>query len=562
MNNPHLKIAILGLMSLLLLALAGVTLAQEEPTTPMLVLLRPAEMSAQGVERAQRQVLDDLPPEQARVRHRFERLPGMAVNVTAAGLESLRRNPAVLAVSEDLPVHAALADSAAFIGAVQARQTFGVTGNGIGVAVLDSGIDTDHPDLGGRIIAQHCFNQSNTCPPNNTLESDSAEDANGHGTHVAGIVAGGGLVAPPGIAPGANLVAVRVLDSGGAGYTSDVLAGIDWVVSRQAELNVKVINLSLGGGSYSGVCDEADANTLLYAAAVEAARAAGISLFAAAGNSGQADGLLTPACISGVMAVGNVYNNALSQGVWPSCTDTNVTPDTVTCSSNSSDKLDLLAPGTLITSVGLGGGTRTESGTSMATPHAAGLAALLLEVDSGLLPEAVEALLKSTGVPVTDARTGRTTPRIDALAAVTALQPSPPLTGTVRLQGRSVFSGTSVFSGASCDGIGQGEPAAVTDTGGGFSLAQPVGCVLAAHPGYLSALAESPVGTLGEVTLPVGDLNGDGAINILDLSLIARSYRSSDPTADVDASGVVDIFDLVLTARNFNLWGPVTWGVQ
>ncbi len=559
MNNLPQKIIVLSLMSFLLLA--GPTLAQEEPKTPVLVLLRPAQVSAQGVERAQRQVLDALPPEQAQVRHRFEQLPGMAVDVTAAGLESLRRNPAVLAVSEDLPVRAALADSTAFIGAPQARQAFGLSGSGIGVAVLDSGIDTDHPDLTGRIIAQHCFNQGNTCPPGSTAEGDSAEDENGHGTHVAGIVAGAGLVAPAGMAPGANLVAVRVLDNGGAGYTSDVLAGIDWVVSRQAELNVKVINLSLGGGSYSGVCDEADANTMLYAAAVEAARAAGISLFAAAGNSGQADGLLTPACVSGVMAVGNVYNNPLPQGAWPTCTDTNVTPDTVACSSNSSDGLDLLAPGTLITSAGLGGGTRTESGTSMATPHAAGLVALLLEADSGLLPEAVETLLKATGAPITDTRTGRTTPRIDALAAVTALQPAPPLTGTVRLQGRSVLSGTAIFSGAACDGIGQGEPAAVTDAAGGFSLAQPVGCVLAAHPGYLSALAEQPAGNLGEVTLPVGDLNGDGAINILDLSLIARSYRSNDPTADVDASGVVDIFDLVLTARNFNLQGPVAWGL-
>ncbi|GAB4439280.1 MAG: hypothetical protein Kow0031_21160 [Anaerolineae bacterium] len=544
------------------LFLAGAALAQEEPKTPVLVMLRPAEMSAQGVERAQRQVLDELPPEQGRVRHRFERLPGMAVDVTAAGLEALRRNPAVLAVSEDLPVRAALADSAAFIGAVQARQEFGVTGGGIGVAVLDSGIDTDHPDFGGRIIAQHCFNKGNTCPPGNTAESDSAEDANGHGTHVAGIVAGGGLVAPPGIAPGANLVAVRVLDGGGAGYTSDVLAGIDWVVSRQAELNVKVINLSLGGGSYSGVCDQADANTLLYAAAVAAARAAGISLFAAAGNSGQADGLLTPACVGGVMAVGNVYNDAIPQGAWPACTDNNILPDTVACSSNSSDELDLLAPGTLITAAGLGGGTRTESGTSMATPHAAGLAALLLESDSGLLPDALEALLKATGVPVTDTRTGRTTPRINALAAVTALQPAPPLTGTVRLQGRSVFSGTAIFSGAACEGIEQNEPAAMTDPTGGFSLAQPVGCVLAAHPGYLSALAEAPAGSLGEVLLPVGDLNGDGVINILDLSLIARAFKSSDSAADVDASGVVDIFDLVLTARNFNLQGPVAWPAE
>ena len=549
-----------GIGLALLMLLSGPALAQTEPKTRVLVMLRPNEVSTQGVQHAQQAVLNELRPDQVQVRHQFQHLPGMAVEVTASGLENLQQNPTVVAISEDLPVQAALSNSASFINAPQARQAFGVSGEGVTVAVLDSGIDTTHPDLAGRIVAQQCFSWDETCLPEKTTQSDSAQDEYGHGTHVAGIIAGEGYVGPPGIAPGASLVAVRVLDSGGAGYTSDVLTGIDWIFRHQAELNVDIINLSLGGGSYSGVCDQADAATELYALAAEMAQEQGISLFAASGNSGKSNSMLAPACVSGIVAVGNVYDVPLGgELAWPPCTDYDALPDTVACSTNSSSELDLLAPGTLIISARLGGGTIDGSGTSMSTPHAAGVAALLLEANTGLLPAEVETTLKSTGVPVTDNRTGRTTPRIDALAAVTAVQPTPPLTGTVLLEGRSVYSGTAIFSGESCDGIEQTTPATLTDATGNFSLAQPVGCVLAQRPGYLSALAETPPDNLGQITLPVGDTNGDEAINILDLSLIARSYQSNDPTADVDASGLVDIFDLVLTARNFNLQGPVMW---
>jgi subtilisin family serine protease len=397
------------------------------------------------------------------------------------------------------------------------------------------------------------------------MESTTAQDENGHGTHVAGIIASQGQTSPQGIAADAGLVAVRVLGQSGSGFTSDVLAGMDWVVANQAQLNVRVMNLSLGGGSYSGVCDQADANTMLYAAAVQAAREAGITIFAAAGNAGQAEALMAPACVSGVVAVGNVYDAPLAQMNWPTCEDTNILAGQTACSSNSSPELDLLAPGVQIRSTNLGGGEGTRSGTSMSVPHAAAVAALLLQANPDRSPAEIELTLKETGLPVTDGRNSRITPRIDALAAVTRVVVGQvtPVSGTVRLQGRTNFSGTGIFlnpepCSSSLSGV---EPNAVTDAQGRFTIIPSANvvyrCLKAVQPGYLMGQKELPQGAVGVITLPGGDVVEDGVINILDLAFMAIHYRSSEPAADVNADGEVDIFDLAIAASNYNQRGPV-----
>ncbi len=539
-----------------------------EPTARVIVVLHPVEAGvaqADQIARSRESVVQAVSPNDFSVIQTYQTLPGLVGEVTPAGLEALRQQPDVAAIALDLPVEiAAVPPNASLIGADTVWRDFGLNGAGVRVAVLDTGVDTAHVDLATSVVSQHCFNRNGGCLPNSSTESDNAQDQNGHGAHVAGIIAGRGQTSPQGIAPAAEIVAVRVLGPNGSGFTSDVLAGLDWVVANQAQLNLKVINLSLGGGSYTGVCDGADANTTLYAAAVTAARQAGITVFAASGNSGQTDALMAPACVSGVMAVGNVYDSPLASLGWPSCSDQNIVADQVACSSNSSSELDLLAPGVLVRSVGLGGGEATKSGTSMSTPHAAAVAALLLQANPNLTVTELETILKETGRPITDSRTGRITPRLDALAAVTRVVVGQvtPLSGTVLLQGRTDHSGTGIYlSDTPCASSVSGEPTAVTDAEGNFEITpsseQTYLCLQAVQPAYLIGQKDAPQGNIGLITLPGGDVVQDTVINILDLAYMAVHYRNDDPTADVNADGIVDIFDLTIAASNYNLRGPV-----
>lgn len=540
-----------------------------ESKVRVVIALRP-ELAGQHdqLARSQETVMRAMSTEDFNLIHEYQSLPGLVGEVTSAGLAALRQQPDVAAIALDLPVEATqgisgtFSPSAIFIHADRVQQDFGLSGAGVNVAVLDTGVDTAHVDLAPHLIAQHCFNRNGACLPHNSAESDNAQDQNGHGTHVAGIIAGQGQTSPRGVAAGVGLVAVRVLGPSGNGFSSDVLAGIDWVVAQQAQLKIKVLNLSLGGGSYSANCDQADANTMLYAAAVQAARQSGITLFAAAGNNGDPQALMAPACVSGVMAVGNVYDTPLSQMSWPTCNEINVVADQVACSSNSGSTLDLLAPGVLVRSVNLGGGETTKSGTSMSTPHASAVAALLLQANPNLSPLELETVLKETGVPVTDLRNGRVIPRIDALAAVTRVVVGQvePISGMVLLQGRTNHSGVGIY--LNCSSNNGQEPAATTDEAGHFEVIVPanqeVECLQATHPGYLPAQRNAPQGELGVVTLPGGDVVADGIINILDLAKMAIHYRSEDPEADVNGDGIVDIFDLTIAASNYNLRGPVT----
>jgi hypothetical protein len=274
---------------------------------------------------------------------------------------------------------------------------------------------------------------------------------------------------------------------------------------------------------------------------------------------------MAPACVSGVVAVGNVYDTPLVSLGWPTCTDQNIVAGQVACSSNSSPELDLLAPGVLVRSTGLGGGEATKSGTSMSAPHAAAVAALLLQANPNLAPADLETILEETGAPVTDGRNGRVTPRLDALTAVTRVVAGQvtPISGTVLLQGRTNHSGTRIYlSDDPCSSSVTGEPAALTNSEGRFvinaSTDQHYLCLQAAQRGYLMAQQDEPKGELGIITLPGGDVVEDQVINILDLAFMAIRYRSNDPAADVNADGQVDIFDLTIAASNYNQRGPVT----
>lgn len=361
------------------------------------------------------------------IRHKLSNMPWITGRINQKALNKLSENPNVAAIVEDLPVRGLLYQSGQLINSSQAFVA-GYTGEGVTVAVLDTGIDTDHPDLADDLVAEACFLYDNSCPGTSNPGPSGpgrAEDGNGHGTHIAGVITSSHHTYR-GVAPDAGIVAVKVLDNSANGYFSDIIAGIDWVVDNKDMYGIDIINLSLGGDKrYSGACDDAQ-NEALMAAAIDVASEAGITIFAASGNEGLSSEMLSPACLSSTVSVGSVYDAHLGSITWGTsfCSDTPTNPDKVACSSNVSRALDLLAPGAFIDSSSVGGGTKTLGGTSMATAHASGVAALLLSKNPDLAPVDVVTILKTTGVSVSDDRIGLSFPRIDAMAALNYFEDS------------------------------------------------------------------------------------------------------------------------------------------
>lgn len=403
-----------------------------------------AAVEPAAVATLQKHFLQTVTTTEFQIYRQYQFVPGVAGTVTAAGLDNLRANPLVRAVQLDHPGGAHLQESLPAIGGDIVHNRYGITGRGVTVAVLDSGIDTDHPDLADDLVAQHCFTNS-ACLPGSTNQSNSAEDENGHGTNVAGIITANGTVSGRGFAPNAKIVAVRVLDKDGSGYVADWVAGLDWVYSQLATTPVQIVNLSLG--TFALYPDNCDKEEPLLAAAIAQLRAKGVAFFASSGNQGHSTRIAAPACNSGVIAVGATYDSNVGRqppsgtyqsffgGSWPTCSDSATTLRTITCFTNSNQQLDLLAPGAPLLSAYLNGKTALYRGTSQASPTAAGVAALLLEKRPGLRPAEVEKILKTSGSTVTNPSNGLAFPLINALAAIQAITPISPtavaLTGAV-----------------------------------------------------------------------------------------------------------------------------------
>lgn len=391
-----------------------------EPNIPVSSLSRRIE----AVRATQDGVLLGLETDDFRPSYRWSAISGLAGSLTQDGLAKLLRDPDVERVDLDVSGTAGLAESVPLVHGDQAHD-MGITGKGVTVAVLDTGIDSDHPDLKDAITAQQCFCTNaagaGCCPNGSTQQSGkgAAEDDQGHGTNVSGIIVGRGRVASKGMAPGAKIVAIKVLDNTGAfANSAQVVSGFDYLITQHPE--VKVVNMSLGTSQlFSGTCDNAAAFTGAFADAINTLKARGTLTFASSLNNGSKSQMGLPACISAAVAVGAVYDGNVGT-ISFGCSDSTTKADQVCCFSNSSSALDLLAPGAAISAAGRGGGMSTFLGTSQASPHAAGAAALLLQARPSLSASQVESALESTGVPITDKKGGRKTPRIDVKAALDA----------------------------------------------------------------------------------------------------------------------------------------------
>jgi serine protease AprX len=333
---------------------------------------------------------------------------GAVLEVTGGQLVALSEDPDVDHLSGDVPVQRMMAVTTEATGATQVWGTLsgrlGFTGRGIGVAVIDSGV-SPHAALRGRIVASVNFRG----------RPGAGGDRFGHGTHVAGIIAGSNEGGYAGIAPEAHIVSLRVLGTDGAGDTSDVINAIDWAIAHKAEYQLRVINLSLGHPVFESYRDDP------LCRAVERAVDAGLVVVAAAGNLGKTDdgrpvvgGVISPANTPAALTVG-----ALNTLGTPQRSDDVM----ATYSSRGPTRFDgvlkpeLVAPGNKIVAPAAAGSYLAEtypaqlvsdgyiqlSGTSMASAVVAGAVALLLQANPSLSPADTKLALQLTSSRVAGA---------------------------------------------------------------------------------------------------------------------------------------------------------------
>lgn len=332
----------------------------------------------------------------------FSHMPVVGLQGDGDTIRALARHPHVVSIQEDVPEPPALASTLPLINADD-TQALGWTGAGQTIAILDTGIDADHPFFadnngggGSRILAQACFSdpnnaggdgQSSLCPNNG--QTDTSADVDGHaqctaavsncdhGTHVAGIAAGdatGQATAPGnGVAPDANILAIQVFTRHDNAtdcnpnpapclltYQVDQVAALNQVAAWDGAnpgWNIAAANMSLGGGNNAAACD-GDARK----ATVDNLLSLGIATVISSGNSGFLNAVGAPGCISTAVTVGNTQDD-----------------DTVRASSNRGPLLDLFAPGTGVDSSIVNDTYGSKGGTSMSAPHVAGAFAALRE---------------------------------------------------------------------------------------------------------------------------------------------------------------------------------------
>ncbi|MFN9503734.1 MAG: Calx-beta domain-containing protein [Rubrivivax sp.] len=403
---------------------------------------------------------------QARVKHRFETVPFMAMEVDANALSLLRISPMVSQISEDKAEPPTMLQSNPLINAPTAWAR-GYTGTGWAVAVLDTGVDKTHAFLSGKVVSEACYSSTVTTGsfPSNSVcpggASSSTAVGSGvpcvgsgdcqHGTRVAGTAAGGLRVADGsrGVAHGASVIAVQVFslfpNFNGGGVTraltwsSDKMSALERVYALRSTYNIAAVNMSLGGGASSGNCD-ADPRKPI----IDNLRAAGIATVVSAGNDGFTGAMGAPACISSAISVAASCDASSS----------------ITCAtgvnglasySNVSSVTSLAAPGSFITSSVPGGGYEAWNGTSMAAPHVAGAWALYRQWKPADTVTTALAAFKTNGLTINDTRPGGTVTglkRID-LAFIGA---GTNYTLTVSKGGAAAASGvvTSSPAGISC----------------------------------------------------------------------------------------------------------------
>lgn len=541
--------------------------------TPESFLGTTAVQSQRGsIARAQDAVAGRVPRAKRSSIRRFSSIPFIALEVDEADLQALAASPEVTDIQIDAVAEPTLAESTPLIGATRAW-TAGYTGAGWTVALLDTGVDSSHPFLAGKVVSEACYssdvdNRSNTmCPSGGT--SSMLPGSGGpcllpgceHGTHVAGIAAGKGS-AFSGVAPDATIISVQVFsaftttaDCGThptpclLSYTSDQILGLERVYALRSTYNIAAVNMSLGGGLFTSPCDSDSMK-----AVIDQLRTAGIATVIASGNSRSATGLSAPACISSAISVG-------------STTDGSFLPaDQVSSFSNTDQYLSLLAPGETILSSIPGGTFGNLSGTSMAAPHVAGAWALMKSKRPSASVTEILNALAGTGTAITDPRNGLAFPRINVDAALATFPASCGYAVTPGRLAVGADAGTvsiSVATTANCAwSAASASPFVVVS---GSQSGSGPGTVVLSYSANQSPSARDGVVTIADSTVILsqrttravqGDISGDGRADILWQNVAEGRLAASC----LDGWNVLDTYSLSIDQVEDTNWRVVGTG--
>ncbi|TDU86577.1 subtilisin family serine protease [Kribbella voronezhensis] len=468
------------------------------------------------------EVLDNVDQGTVEQNQTYSSFPLLALDADEQAIQELAADPNVVSIQEDKVGSPTLASSIPFINADKVQQ-LGFTGSGQTVAILDTGIDRDHPFFAGRIVSEACYSsvsdaktQASLCP-NGTdtqtgagaADAETAQCLNGttnicrHGSHVAGIAAGNGagVTGAPGngVAPGANIIAIQIyhrVNSGCTGgspcvqfFDSDFIKGMQRIYDLRNSFTIASANLS--GGDTSNNTTNCD--TSMDKAPIDLLLSVGITTTISAGNESHPAGVGSPGCISTAVTVGAISADASGNDV-----------DSPANYSNRGPLLDLFAPGTSIRSSVPDDAWASLDGTSMAAPHVAGAIAALRSAYPTATAATLLSYLRDTGVDITyptSGTTNATTPRIDLLAALQ--QGNNPPTVTADQSTVNVNEGTTATNSG---GFGDPEGRAVT-------LTASSGVVTNAGGGrwtWSLATNDGP-GQSGDVTVTATDDKGETA---------------------------------------------------